>query len=70
MARLKHPLTGALYRALGDGTVEVYSNGMQGVFRHDGEHLSGELRFAEPHMLLWLGGPQLPYRRVTRRNRA
>ena len=60
VARLKHPLTGALYRSLGDGSVEVDSNGRKGVFHHDGTHLSGELRIADPHMLLWLGGPQLP----------
>ncbi len=69
MARLKHPITGALYRALGDGTVEVDSNGRKGVFRHDGVHLSGELRMADTHMLLWLGGPQMPDGRDSRRHR-
>lgn len=60
MARLRHPITGALYSALGNGSVEVDSNGLKGVFHYDGEHLSGELRFADPQMLLWLGGPQMP----------
>lgn len=69
VARLKHPITGALYRALGDGTVEVDSNGMKGVFRHDGVHLSGALKIADPHMLLWLGGPQLPEGHDRRRHR-
>lgn len=69
MARLKHPITGALYRTLEDGTIEVDSNGRRGVFRHDGVHLSGDLRIADPHMLLWLGGPQLPEGQNKRRNR-
>ena len=69
MAQLKHPITGAVYSALDEGTVEVDSNGLKGVFRYDGEHVSGELRFADPHMLLWLGGPQLPGGDNVRRNR-
>lgn len=69
MAQLRHPITGAVYSALGEGTVEVDSNGLKGIFRHDGEHVSGELRFADPHMLLWLGGPQLPDGDNIRRNR-
>ena len=69
MAQLKHPITGAVYSALGEGAVEVDSNGLKGVFRYDGEHVSGELRFADPHMLLWLGGPQLPDGDNIRRNR-
>ena len=69
MARLKHPITGAVYRALGDGTVEVDSNGRKGVFNPDGAHLSGELRIADPHMLLWVGGPQLPRENDRRRHR-
>ena len=69
MARLKHPMTGAVYRALDDGTVEVDSNGRKGVFGPDGAHLSGELRIADPHMLLWVGGPQLPRENDRRRHR-
>ena len=68
MAQMKHPITGALYSALEGGTVEVDSNGLKGLFRYDGEHLSGKLRFADPHMLLWLGGPQLPEGDNIRRN--
>ena len=69
MAQMKHPITGAVYSALEAGTVEVDSNGLKGIFRYDGEHVSGELRFADPHMLLWLGGPQLPDGDNIRRNR-
>lgn len=57
---LKHPISGAVYTALDDGTVRVEINGRSGVFHHDGRHLSGELRVADPHMALWLAGPQLP----------
>lgn len=57
---LKHPISGAVYTALDDGTVQVEINGRIGVFHHDGRHLSGELRVADPHMALWLAGPQLP----------
>ena len=69
MARLKHPITGAVYRTLEDGTVEVDSNGRKGAFRHDGAYVSGELRVADPHMLLWLAGPQLPAGQDKRRHR-
>ena len=60
MPALKHPLTGALYTLREDGLVDVDNNGLRGVFHCDGRHHSGELRFADPHMLLWLAGPQLP----------
>ena len=57
---LRHPLSGAIYTALDDDTVLVENNGLTGRFRPDGSHLSGDLRFADPHMSLWLAGPQLP----------
>ncbi len=69
MAQLQHPLTGALYSLREDGLVEVDNNGLKGAFRFDGKHVSGELRVADPHMLLWLAGPQLPAEHNIRRNR-
>jgi hypothetical protein len=60
MAALKHPLTGAVYTLRDDGLVDVDNNGLRGVFYFDGRHHSGDLRYADPHMLLWLAGPQLP----------
>ena len=57
---LKHPLSGAIYTALDDMTVVVENNGLSGLFRHDGQYISGDLKFADPHMSLWLAGPQLP----------
>jgi hypothetical protein len=60
MPALKHPITGALYTLRDDGLVDVDNNGLRGVFYFDGRHHSGALRYADPHMLLWLAGPQLP----------
>jgi len=62
MAALKHPLSG-------DGMVEVDNNGVKGIFRYDGRWLSGDLRHADPHMVLWLAGPQLPEGAASRRQR-
>ena len=60
MAQLKHPLSGAIYTLVGDGVVEVDNNGLTGRFDARGRHLDGELTHADPHMLVWLAGPQLP----------
>ncbi len=59
MPALKHPMTGAIYTLRDDGLVDVDNNGLCGVFYFDGRHHSGDLRYADPHMLLWLAGPQL-----------
>lgn len=69
MTLLRHPLSGALYRLRDDGLVEVENNGLTGIFGADGSYRSGDLRQADPHMLLWIAGPQLPRRFNTRRNR-
>ncbi len=69
MAALKHPITGAIYTLRDDGLVDVDSNGLRGVFYFDGRHHSGDLKVADPHMLLWLAGPQLPDGANVRRNR-
>jgi hypothetical protein len=69
MPALKHPLSGAIYTTQDDGLVEVDNNGLKGLFHFDGRHHSGELRHADPHMLLWLAGPQLPEEAAVRINR-
>ncbi len=69
MPVLKHPLSGATYTLRADGLVEVENNGLKGVFYYDGRHYSGDITFADPHMLLWLAGPQLPEGGLVRRNR-
>ena len=69
MAVLKHPVSGATYALRGDGLVEVENNGLSGIFAWNGQYRSGDLRQADPHMLLWLAGPQLPDGANVRRNR-
>jgi len=69
MPVLKHPLTGATYRLRDDGLVDVENNGRVGAFAFDGRHMGGDLTHADPHMLLWLAGPQLPKGSDVRRNR-
>ncbi len=69
MPVLKHPLTGATYRLRDDGLVDVENNGRVGAFASDGRHMDGELTHADPHMLVWLAGPQLPEGSDARRNR-
>jgi hypothetical protein len=69
MTVLKHPLTGATYTLRDDGLVEVENNGLTGVFEFDGRHRGGDLRSADPHMLVWIAGPQLPDPDNIRRNR-
>ena len=53
-------MNGAMYTVQSDGFVEVENNGLVGVFSWDGRHQSGDLTYADPHMLVWLAGPQLP----------
>jgi hypothetical protein len=48
----RHPLSGALYDVRDDGLVEVVDR--------DGHWVSGELRWADPHLCGWLAGRQLP----------
>ena len=67
MPALKHPLTGAIYTLRDDGLVDVDNNGLRGTFDSDGRHHSGDLRYADPHMLVWLAGPQLPQGSAQRR---
>ena len=53
-------MNGAMYTLLPDGLVEVENNGLKGTFSWDGQHQAGDLTYADPHMLVWLAGPQLP----------
>ena len=62
MPVLKHPLSGASYSLRSDGLVDVENNGLKGVFHYDGRHHSGDITFADPHMLLVEGaGKRLLY---------
>lgn len=57
-----HPISGAVYEAIGDGLVRVEdkAKGKYGVFRYDGTWIEGDLTYADPHMLIYIGGPDLP----------
>ena len=69
MTVLRHPMSGALYTLRDDGMVDVENNDLQGRFHFDGRHESGELRQGDPHLLMWIAGPQLPAADNVRRNR-
>ena len=69
MTVLKHPMTGATYTLRKDGLVEVENNGLTGIFAHNGRYQAGDLRQADPHMLVWIAGPQLPDSANVRKNR-
>lgn len=69
MAVLKHPRSGALYTVLDDGNVRVENNGVAGVFSALGQYLSGDIKQADPHLILWMAGPQLPTEAQVRMNR-
>jgi hypothetical protein len=56
--RVRHALTGAIYERRDDDLVEVELDGKRGVFRTDGRWVRGELRSADPHMLVWLSTTQ------------
>lgn len=58
MPKLEHPLTRGVYESQDDGLVKVTEDGKQGVFDLTGRWRSGELRHADPHMILWVGGPE------------
>ncbi len=60
MRKKQHPLSGAVYEEIGDGLVRVDKNGAVGVFHWDGRWVEGDLTYADPHMLVWVGGNPLP----------
>lgn len=58
--KLRHALSGAIYADCGDGTVLVTDpEGSEGLFKADGSWLEGELRQADPELLVFVGGPKL-----------
>src|SRR5262245_52130115 len=62
MRREPHPLTGTMYEDIGGGRVRVQKQGSDafGIFTWQGEWLEGEVTQADPHMLLYIAGPDLP----------
>lgn len=57
--RMVHPLTSAVYERQDDGSVLVTdTEGHQGWFTSQGDHIRGDLRAADPHIIDWVGGRQ------------
>lgn len=57
-----HPFSGVIYEEQGEGIVKVKNpnDGKEGYFRWDGNWLEGEITQADPHLLIYVGGPDLP----------
>ena len=63
MRTIRHPLSGGMYDLQDDGTIRVVDrDGRVGVFDKTGTWLSGDVRQADPHLCLWIGGKELPNR--------
>ena len=57
--KMVHPLTLAVYEDEEDGSVRVTeTDGRQGWFTPLGDHIRGEVRSADPHIIDWVGGRQ------------
>lgn len=57
--KMVHPLTSAVYEDEEDGSVRVTeTDGRQGWFTPLGDHIRGEVRSADPHIIDWVGGRQ------------
>jgi nitrite reductase/ring-hydroxylating ferredoxin subunit len=62
MRQEPHPISGFLYSEVGEGLVKVEDreNGREGLFKWDGTWLEGDLTYADPHLLTYVGGPTVP----------
>ena len=57
--KMVHPLTSAVYEDEEAGSVRVTeTDGRQGWFTPLGDHIRGEVRSADPHIIDWVGGRQ------------
>jgi hypothetical protein len=60
-ARYRHPISGHIYERVEDNVVHVTDkNGDVSVFDADGRWIEGPVTQADPHLCLWIGGPQVP----------
>ena len=60
MRQLRHPMSGAIYEVDTDGLVLVTTtDGRTGRFTDQGVWVEGELKQCDPHVCVWVGGPQL-----------
>ena len=62
MRTIRHPLSGATYDLTEQGTISVNKAGLTGEFTEHGVWIAGELKQADPHLCLWIGGKQLQNR--------
>jgi hypothetical protein len=58
MRTIRHPLSGATYDLTEQGTILVTKGDASGEFTEHGVWLNGEIRHADPHLCLWIGGRQ------------
>ncbi len=61
--RLQHPLNGFVYERISDDSSDVRvtaPDGRTGVFDIQARHKEGDLTEVNPHLVNWVGGPQLP----------
>lgn len=65
---VRHPLNGWTYERIEPGVVKVTTNrGVTGMFTADAQWIDGELKNANTHLCLWVGGEQLPRAHPRRR---
>jgi hypothetical protein len=60
--KVRHPLKNQLFEQMPDGQVRVedLDTGQVGFFDRFGKPISGELTYADPQLLGWVGGRPLP----------
>jgi hypothetical protein len=61
LLKVRHPLNGWVYEAVGDGLGRVTTpKGKTGLFTADAKYVEGDLGDVNPHLCDWVGGRQLP----------
>ena len=60
MRKRRHPLSGALYEVGATATSTSRRRAAGACSRPVAQYLSGDVYCADPHMCLWLAGPQVP----------
>ncbi|MEM6709340.1 MAG: hypothetical protein AAF648_11190 [Pseudomonadota bacterium] len=70
MPSITHPFdTDTLYQVTEDGTIRVSNGNSVGIFTREGVYLSGDLRFADPQLCVWVGNNPDPDTVVYNRGR-
>jgi hypothetical protein len=61
--KVRHPLYNQLFEQMPDGLVHVedLDTGQDGYFDRFGHAIRGELKYADPQLLGWVGGKPLPH---------